>query len=98
MGDYVMGMGPSDEAPAPPEGASVGYPHPLYRVGVVLQGGPYLWAVDGLRKGLTDLGLEEGTQVVFYVREAKGDLKVAKAAVGQLEREKVDVTYSISRA
>jgi putative ABC transport system substrate-binding protein len=36
----------------------------VYRVGVILQGGPYLGAVDGLRKGLGELGLEEGKQ--FY--------------------------------
>jgi len=31
----------------------------VYRIGVVLQGGPYLGAVDGLRRGLAELGLLE---------------------------------------
>jgi hypothetical protein len=29
-------------------------PARIYRVGVVLQGGPYLGSVDGLRKGLSN--------------------------------------------
>src|SRR5262245_3894393 len=32
----------------------------VYRIGVVLQGGPYAAAVDGLRDGLKQLDLEEG--------------------------------------
>jgi len=32
----------------------------VYRVGVVLQGGPYVGAVNGLRKGLGELGLRRG--------------------------------------
>ena len=32
----------------------------VYRVGVVLEGGPYHAAVDGLRAGLKELGFEEG--------------------------------------
>ena len=31
----------------------------VYRVGVVLQGGPYHAAVDGLRDGLKGLGFDE---------------------------------------
>ena len=42
----------------------------VYRVGVVLQGGLYLGAVDGLRKGLAELGLQEGRQVVLHVESA----------------------------
>jgi ABC-type uncharacterized transport system substrate-binding protein len=64
-------------------------------VGVILQGGPYLGAVDGLRKGLAELGLEEGKQVILHVRDCKGDLKVVEQAAGDLEREKVDLIYSL---
>ncbi len=67
----------------------------VYRVGVVLQGGPYSGAVDGLRKGLAELGLEEGKQVVLHVREGRGDQKAVEQAAGNLEREKVDVSYSV---
>jgi putative ABC transport system substrate-binding protein len=67
----------------------------VYRVGVVLQGGPYLGAVDGLRKGLGELGLEEGKQLILHVRDGKGDLKAVELAAGDLEREKVDLIYSL---
>src|SRR2546428_10697124 len=75
--------------------AAEAQPARVYRVGVVLQGGPYLGAVDGLRKGLTELGLEERRQLVLYVRDARGDLKAAEQAAGDLEREKVDLIYSV---
>jgi len=68
----------------------------VYRVGVVLQGGPYSGAVDGLRKGLGELGLEEGKQFILHIREGKGDLKAVEQAAGDLEREKVDLIYAIS--
>ena len=32
----------------------------FYRVGVILQGGPYYEAINGLRDGLREVGLEEG--------------------------------------
>jgi putative ABC transport system substrate-binding protein len=66
------------------------------RVGVVLQGGPYGAAVDGLRKGLGELGLAEGKQFILHIREAKGDLKAVEQAAGDLEREKVDLIYAVS--
>ena len=68
----------------------------VYRVGVVLQGGPYVGAVDGLRKGLGELGLEEGKQFILHIREGKGDLKAVEQAAGDLEREKVDLIYAVS--
>ena len=67
----------------------------VYRVGVVLQGGPYLGAVDGLRKGLAELGLQEGREVVLHVRDSRGDLKLAEQAAGDLEREKVELIYAV---
>jgi putative ABC transport system substrate-binding protein len=67
----------------------------VYRVGVILQGGPYLGAVDGLRKGLAELGLEEGKQVVLHVRDCRGDLKVVEQTAGDLEQERVDLIYSV---
>jgi len=66
-------------------------PARLYRVGVVLQGGPYSSAVDGRRDGLRDLGLAEGKQGVLRVRDGKGDMKAAEAAARSLEGEQVDV-------
>ena len=68
----------------------------LYRVGVVLQGGPYSAAVDGLRDGLKDLGLEEGKQYVLHVHDAKGDQKAVEAAARSLEGRKVDLIYAVA--
>ena len=68
----------------------------VYRVGVIVQGGPYLGAVDGLRKGLAELGLEEGKQLILHVRDGKGDLKAVEQAAGDLEREKVDLIYAVT--
>jgi putative ABC transport system substrate-binding protein len=68
----------------------------VYHVGVVLQGGPYSPAVDGLRDGLRELGLEEGKQFVLHVRDAKGDLKSVEAAARSLEGEKVDLIYAVA--
>jgi len=68
----------------------------VYRVGVVLQGGSYLPAVDGLRDGLRELGLEEGNQLVLHVRDTKGDLKSVGAAARSLEGEKVDLIYALA--
>ena len=57
----------------------------VYRIGVILQGGPYYAAIDGLRDGLRELGLEEGKQFVLHVRDTKGDLKSVEAAARSLE-------------
>ena len=71
-------------------------PARLYRVGIVLQGGDYLAAVGGLRDGFRELGFEEGQQLVLHVRDVKGDLKSVDAVVQGLEREKVDLIYSLA--
>jgi putative ABC transport system substrate-binding protein len=71
-------------------------PARVYRVGVIMIGGPYSLAVDGLREGLRELGLEEGKQLVLLVRDAKGDLKSVDEAARNLERDNVDLIYSLS--
>ncbi len=75
--------------------AAEAQPARVYRIGVILQGGPYLGAVDGLRTGLRELGLEEGKQLMIHVREGDGDLKVMERAAADFEREKVDLIYSV---
>jgi putative ABC transport system substrate-binding protein len=67
----------------------------VYRVGVLHLGGLYVAAVDGLRDGLKQLGLEEGRQVIFHVRDVRGDPKALPGAARGLESERVDVIYSI---
>jgi putative ABC transport system substrate-binding protein len=66
------------------------------RIGVLLQGGPWYDAVDGLRHGLKDLGLEEGKQYILDIRDAKGDPKAVEEAARNLEREKVKLIYAVA--
>jgi hypothetical protein len=57
----------------------------VYRVGVVLEGGPYYAAVDGLKDGLKELGIVEGKEYLLEIRDPKGDLRAAEAAARSLE-------------
>ncbi len=68
----------------------------IYRVGVVLLGGPYTSAIDGLRDGLREVGLEEGKQVVLQVSDTKSDLTSVGAAARTLEGEKVDLIFALT--
>jgi putative tryptophan/tyrosine transport system substrate-binding protein len=68
----------------------------VYRVGVLLQGGVYSQAVDGLREGLRELGLEEDKRLVLQIHDAKGNLKAVEAAARSLEEEKIDLIYAVT--
>jgi len=68
----------------------------VYRVGVVLLGGPHSSTIDGLRDGLKELGLAEGRQYALLVRDGRGDLALVEAAARSLEGEKVDVIVAIT--
>jgi putative ABC transport system substrate-binding protein len=68
----------------------------VYRVGVILHGGPLYQVVDGLRIGLKELGLVEGKHLVFEIRDTKGDLKAVDQVARNLEREKVNLIYTIN--
>ncbi len=68
----------------------------VYRVGVILHGGPWYQVVDGLRDGLKELGLEEGKHFAMEIRDTKGDLKAVEKAAMNLEREKVNLLYAIA--
>jgi putative ABC transport system substrate-binding protein len=65
-------------------------------VGVILQGGPYYDAINGLREGLKELRLIEGKHFALEIRDAKGDLKLVEEAARNLEREKVDLIFAIA--
>lgn len=66
------------------------------RVGVVLQGGPYLSAIDGLRDGLREFGLEEGKQFVLDVRVGRGDVQSVETAARSLEAEQVELIVAMT--
>ena len=68
----------------------------VYRIGVLLQGGPWYDAIDGLQHGLKELGLQEGKHYVLDIRDAKGDLKAVEEAARNLEREKVKLIYAVA--
>jgi putative ABC transport system substrate-binding protein len=42
------------------------------------------------------LGLDEGKQVIFHLRDSNGDLKSVDASAKRLEGERVDVIYTVS--
>ena len=67
-----------------------------YRIGIVLEGGPYYTMIDGLRNGLKELGFEEGRQYILHIRDVKGDTKALEPAARALEQEKVDLIYSLA--
>jgi ABC-type uncharacterized transport system substrate-binding protein len=67
----------------------------VHRVGVLLPGGPFYEAIDGLRDGLRELGLEEGKQLVLAIRDTKGDAKAAQQEARNLEQEKVNLIYTL---
>ena len=68
----------------------------VYRIGIVREGGPDYAAIDGLKGGLKELGLVEGKEYVLEGRDLQGDASGLRAAVADLERQKVDLIYSIS--
>ena len=67
------------------------------RIGVILPGSPWYEAVDGLRQGLKELGLEEGKHFVLDIRDTKGDVKAAEEAARNLERDRVTLIYAVDR-
>lgn len=52
--------------------------------------------VDGLKDGLKELGFEEGKDYVLEIRDLRGDRRAAEPAARSLEREKVDLIYTVA--
>ena len=67
-----------------------------YRVGVIFEGGNFSVVLDGLKDGLKGLGFDAGKQYVLEIRDLKGDLNAAEDAARSLEREKVDLIYTVA--
>jgi putative ABC transport system substrate-binding protein len=68
----------------------------VYRIGVLLPGGPLYESIEGIKAGLKELGLEEGKQFTLTIRDTKGDIKVAEEAARSFEREKVNLLYALA--
>src|SRR5262245_27662809 len=89
---FAVGIAWLLAAPCTPAGQTLGN---VRRVGISHQGGPYEGLVEGLRQGLRELGLEEGKHIVLEIRTTS-DLKAVEQAARDLEREKVDLIYTIA--
>lgn len=70
----------------------------VYRVGLILEGGPFYAVIDGLKDGLRELGFAEGNHYVLEIRDLKGDRKAAEEAARSLERDKVNLIYVIANS
>jgi putative tryptophan/tyrosine transport system substrate-binding protein len=79
-----------------PGGAAGQLPGKVYRLGIIYHGEGYAVLLDGLRQGLHEAGLDEGKQIVLDVRVTRGDLKAVEAAARELERDKVDLIYTVA--
>ena len=66
----------------------------VHRVGVILAGGSWYEAIEGLRVGLRELGFEEEKQFSLAIRDTKGDVKAAEEAAKSFQREKVNLIYT----
>jgi putative ABC transport system substrate-binding protein len=66
------------------------------RIGVILPGGPLHEAIDGLKDGLREIGLEEGKHFSLTIRDTKGDAKEAETAARTFEQEKVSFIYTLT--
>lgn len=67
-----------------------------YRIGVLFPGGPLSQSIDGLKDGLSALGLKEGKQFTLKIRDTKSDVKAAEEAAKSFEQEKVNLIYALS--
>jgi putative ABC transport system substrate-binding protein len=94
--EFLLGVAASSLARVPAAAAQPAAK--TYRIGVVLEGGPYYAAVDGLKAGLKELGLEDGKQYVLDVRDVKGDLGAVAETAKNLEQQKVDLIYSTANS
>src|SRR5215475_13345319 len=68
----------------------------VYRIGVLLPGSPWYEAIDGLRQGLREFGLEEGKHFALEIRDTEGDVTAAEAAARNLEADKVTLIYAVA--
>ena len=71
-------------------------PVKAYRVGVILQGGPWYAVIDGLRDELKKLDFIEGNQFVLDIRDTRGDLEAVEKAAKNLEEQKVNLIYTVA--
>jgi putative ABC transport system substrate-binding protein len=71
-------------------------PPKLHRIGVLFPGGAQYETLNGLREGLKELGLEEGKQFVFVLKDTKGETAAAEQGAKALEQENVSLICAMT--
>ena len=69
-------------------------PGKVERIGVIYLGEVFVTVVDGLRAGLSELGIQEGNQVALEIYDLKGDANAAANAAEKFERDKVKLVFT----
>lgn len=67
-----------------------------YRVAVVLLGGAYHQALNGLKDEMKNLGYVDGKDILYYVKDTNGDQDALTTAAKELLKENPDLFYAIS--
>jgi putative tryptophan/tyrosine transport system substrate-binding protein len=67
-----------------------------HRIGVLFPGGAQNETLNGVREGLKELGLEEGKQFVFIIKDTKGETAAAEEGAKALEQENVSLIYALT--
>ena len=71
----------------------------IYRIGALNEAwAPNHPAVEGLKAGLKELGLEDGRDITFDIRFTEGSLEVMPTAAAALVRASVDLIFTSSEA
>jgi putative ABC transport system substrate-binding protein len=67
-----------------------------HRIGVLFPGGAQYETLNGLREGLKELGLDEGKQFIFVIKDTKGETAAAEEGAKAFERENVSLVYALT--
>jgi len=68
----------------------------VYKVAVVLIGGAYNEALDGMIDGLSKMGYIREKNIIFYIKDTQGDYEAVGPATEELLKENPDLFYVIS--
>lgn len=68
----------------------------VYKVAIVLLGGAYQQAVDGLKDELQRFGYTEGKNILYYIKDAQGDQEAIAPAAQELLKENPDLFYTVA--
>lgn len=79
-----------------PPAAPVPTEEKVYKIAIVLLGGAYQEAVDGLIDELQKLGYTEGENILYYIKDTQGDQEAIASATQELLKENPDLFYAVS--